>query len=42
MNEEEKKNEGNVKYLEQIIFEINYATGSWRKLRRKKVFNATT
>lgn len=37
LNEEEKVNEVNGKYLEQIIFEINYSTGSWRKLRRKKI-----
>ncbi|KAL6067863.1 Caldesmon [Balamuthia mandrillaris] len=36
LNEEEKQDNG-TPYLEQIIFEINYQTGSWRKLRRKKI-----
>jgi len=26
----------NQEYLEQIIFEINYNTGTWKKLRRKR------
>jgi len=37
LNEEEKAGEGGSRYLEQIIFEINYQNGSWRKLRRKKI-----
>lgn len=39
LNEEEKLGEGGARYLEQIIFEINYQSGSWRKLRRKKVLS---
>jgi hypothetical protein len=37
LNEEYKANEDNTAmYLESIVFEMNYQTGTWRKLRRKR------
>jgi hypothetical protein len=37
LNEDHKIHPSGVPYVEQIIFEINYQTGTWKKLRRKKV-----
>jgi len=43
LNEDVKQNkETNLQYLESIIFEINYGTGTWRKLRRKRHLNSQT
>jgi len=37
LNYEKKINpQNNTPYLEQLIFEINYENGTWRKLRRKR------
>jgi len=44
-NLEKKMNpETNVPFIEKIVFEINYETGKWRKLRQKtnNQFNALT
>ena len=35
LNEEPKQNPAGGSYLEQIVFEVNYSTGQWKKLRRK-------
>jgi len=36
MNQEQKDGEDGKTYVEEIVFEMNYETSQWRKLRRKK------
>jgi len=40
LNEEQKITPQGQQYLEQIIFEMNPTTGTWKKLRRKKAAGA--
>jgi len=43
LNFEQKVNpENNTAYMEMIIFEIDYSSGSWRKFRRKRNLQKTT
>lgn len=35
LNEETKQNPTGGSYVEQIVFEVNFTTGQWKKLRRK-------
>lgn len=41
LNEERKPHPQGGTYLENIIFEINYQTGTWKKLRRKRLLPGT-
>jgi hypothetical protein len=36
MNQEQKDSEDGKTFVEEIIFEMNYETSQWRKLRRKR------